>query len=138
MLLQTLEIERRTQRHEDTGLDSTYQLDRVRRDHGFRAMIVASDDGEMLLGSMDEPIGKPLAQAVASIGQGAEDQARTNVLALRDHHLNGDRNADIHVLGFELGGVPVHLGILAARGQEIGDAFARTASGLDRIFRTTS
>ena len=136
MLKQTLEVERSANRYQDTGLDSTYQLDRVRRDHGFRAMVVASREGEMLIGSMDEPIGKPLARAVAAVGLDAED-SEVEILELRNEYLNGDRDAELHVLGIELDGVPVQLGILASKGQEIGDAFDRTYDGLTRIFATT-
>lgn len=133
---QTLEVERRTSRYEDTGLDSYYQLDHVRRDHGFRAMVIASGDGEMLLGSMDEPIAKPLAEAVGAVGTNAETAADA-ILRLRDAHLDGDRKAALHVLEINLDGVDVYLGILARSGQELGNAFDRTVTGLERIFATT-
>ena len=132
----TMEVDRRSQRRYDTGLATTYQLDTVRSDFGFRAMVVASPEGEMLLGSMDEPLGRPLALAVSAVGIDADD-ADAHLLRLRDEHLNGDRENDLHVLGLELDGNPTYLGILTHRGQDIGDAFHRTVTGLHRILETT-
>lgn len=132
----TLEIDRRTQRRHDTGLASTYQLDHVRRDFGFRAILVATPDGEMLLGSMDEPLGRPLARAVSCVGAGTPD-AREALTSLRDDHLGGDRGAALHVTELELDGHLTYLGILAATGQELGDAIERTTTGLQRIFANT-
>lgn len=134
--MQTMEVDRRQRRRYDTGIASTYQLDYLRAEFDFRAIVVASPDGEMLLGSMSEPIGRALAHVTAAIGTGAID-AEQQLLNFRDEHLDSDLDPDLHVREIYLDGCPVFVGILARDNQTTAAAFRRTTSGLQRILATT-
>ena len=132
----TMEIDRRNRRRYDTQLATTYQLDHVRRDRGYRAVVVATRDGHMLAGSMGEPMARDLASYTSMVGIADEDAGERLIRTFAEEHLEGSDDT-LHVHPFDLGGVPVFLGIVAAHDEDVDDAAEHMISGVQRIFAAT-
>lgn len=133
---ETIEIERRQRRRYDTGLASTYQLDHIRKTHGYRAIVVATDDGQMLIGSMDEPVARVLAAYTGAIGTVDESEREALERELVEQQFDGAELA-LRVDEFQLGGIPLYLGIVAPSDADVTEASRRAMDGLQRIFAST-